>query len=152
MWASKRGNTTIIAEDFKIEGIISATGAVEIRGQIEGEINCTSLLVSRNAHIVGTITAEQVVVDGKVEGPIRGGEVTLKSNAQVFGDIACQSLVVEKGALIEGRLVHLRRSDEPSMLETAQKTELESDKSRRKLERGNAQPKVLLDESVDALH
>ena len=45
----------------------------------------TSLIVSPNAQIVGTSTAEKVVVDGKVEGPIQGGNVVLKSHANVVG-------------------------------------------------------------------
>jgi len=72
---------------------------VELNGQVEGEIHCTSLIVSRQAQVVGTIEAERVVVDGSVEGPIRGGQVILKSQAHVVGDIHHQSLAIEKGAL-----------------------------------------------------
>ena len=84
-------------------GSVTAEGLVEVNGQIEGEIHCTSLIVSRKAQVAGTITAERVVVDGKVEGPIQGGEVVLKSQANVVGDIHHQSLAIEKGAYFEGR-------------------------------------------------
>ena len=104
MFRSKRGGT-VIAEGLKIVGSVTAEGLVEVNGQIEGEIHCTSLIVSRKAQVAGTITAERVVVDGRVEGPIQGGEVVLKSQANVVGDIHHQSLAIEKGAYFEGRSV-----------------------------------------------
>jgi cytoskeletal protein CcmA (bactofilin family) len=108
MFASKKQNTTIIAEGLKIVGSVTADGLVEINGQVDGELHCTSLVVSRKAMIAGTIAAEHVIVDGKVEGPILGGDVVLKSQAHVVGDIACESVIIEKGAFIEGRLVRSR--------------------------------------------
>lgn len=38
---------TIIAEGLKIRGSVSAQGLVEVNGQIEGDVHCTSLFVSR---------------------------------------------------------------------------------------------------------
>jgi cytoskeletal protein CcmA (bactofilin family) len=105
MFASKKLNTTVIAEGLKIVGSVTADGLVEVNGHVDGELHCTSIVVTRNAIIAGTIAAEHVVVDGKVEGPILGGDVVLKSQAHVVGDIACQSVMIEKGAFIEGRLV-----------------------------------------------
>ena len=102
MFRSKRGGT-VIAEGLKIVGSVTAEGLVEVNGQIEGELYCTSLIVSRKAQVAGTIMAERVVVNGKVEGPIQGGEVVLKSQAHVVGDIHHQSLTIEKGAYFDGR-------------------------------------------------
>jgi cytoskeletal protein CcmA (bactofilin family) len=102
MFASRRRGT-VIAKGLKIVGSVTAEGLVEVNGQIEGELHCTSLMISRGAHVTGTIAAERVVVDGKVEGPIHGGEVVLKSQAHVVGDIHHQSLAIERGAYFEGR-------------------------------------------------
>jgi cytoskeletal protein CcmA (bactofilin family) len=74
MLASKQ-RRTVIAKGLKIVGRVTAEGLVEINGQIEGELHCTSLIVSRQAHVAGTIQAERVVVDGTVEGPIEGKSV-----------------------------------------------------------------------------
>ena len=57
MFASKdRG--TVIAKGLKIVGSVTAEGLIEINGQVDGEIHCTSLNISRGAHVSGTITAE----------------------------------------------------------------------------------------------
>jgi cytoskeletal protein CcmA (bactofilin family) len=117
MFASKQRGT-VIAEGLKIVGTVTAEGLVEVNGQIEGELRCTSLIVSRKAHVTGTIQAEQVVVDGKVEGPIQGGDVLLKSQANVVGDIHHQSLAIERGAFFDGRSVQIRGNGQtPEKLE-----------------------------------
>jgi cytoskeletal protein CcmA (bactofilin family) len=88
---------------------------VKVYGQIDGELQCASLIVSRRAQIKGKITAGKVVIDGKVEGPIEAVEVVLKSRAHVVGDIHHQSLDLEKGAYFEGRSmqVHGANGSEP---------------------------------------
>ena len=92
---------TIIAEGLRIKGSVSAEGLVEVNGQIEGDVHCTSLLISPKAVINGGVEADRVVVNGKVEGPIRGSEVALKSQ-HVVGDIQCQHLSIERGAYFDG--------------------------------------------------
>jgi cytoskeletal protein CcmA (bactofilin family) len=117
MFASKE-RRTVIAEGLKIVGRVTAEGLVEVNGQIEGELHCTSLLVSHKGHITGTIQAERVVVDGTVEGPIEGGSVVLKSRARVVGDIHHQSLAIERGAFFDGRSVQPRGNGQtPKKLE-----------------------------------
>jgi len=102
MFGSRCGGT-VIGNGLKIVGNVTAEDLVEVNGQIEGDVHCTSLIVSPKAQIVGSITAERVVVNGRVEGPIQGGEVELKSQAHVVGDIRHQSLTIEKGAYFDGR-------------------------------------------------
>ena len=117
MFASKERGT-VIAKGLKIVGSVTAEGLIEVNGQIEGEIHCTSLVVSRGAHVSGTIAAERVVVDGTVEGPIQAGEVILKSQAHVVGDIHHQSLSIEGGAYFDGRSKQTRaaKGREPDKL------------------------------------
>jgi cytoskeletal protein CcmA (bactofilin family) len=111
MFQSRRRGT-VIAKGLKIVGSVTAEGLVEVNGQIDGELHCTSLVISRGAHVNGTVAAERVVVDGEVEGPIQGVDVVLKSQAQVVGDIHHQSLAIEKGAYFEGRSIQVRRANE----------------------------------------
>jgi cytoskeletal protein CcmA (bactofilin family) len=105
MFGSRR-RRTVIAEGLKIVGSVTADGPVEVSGRFDGQLHCTSLIVSRKAHITGPIAADRLVVDGRVEGPIQGGEVVLKSHAHVVGDIRHQSLAIEKGAYFDGRSVN----------------------------------------------
>ena len=102
MFASKR-TSTVIAEGLRIIGNVSSDGAVQVNGQIDGDLNCTSITVLPKAFINGGVRARTVVVNGKVEGPIVGQDVVLKSQAFVTGDIEAQNLFIEPGAHFEGR-------------------------------------------------
>jgi cytoskeletal protein CcmA (bactofilin family) len=102
---------TIIAEGLKIVGSVTAEGLVEVNGHIEGDLHCTSLVVSPKASINGGIEADHVVVNGRVEGPIRGGAVVLKSHAHVVGDIQHNSLAIDAGAYFDGRSVRSPESN-----------------------------------------
>jgi cytoskeletal protein CcmA (bactofilin family) len=115
---SFRRSGTVIAEGLKIVGSVAADGLVEVNGQVDGDLNCTSLIVSPKARIKGCVKAKQVVVNGKVEGPIRGGAVTLKSKAVVVGDIETQSLAIERGAYFEGRSIRANGSNAQLALST----------------------------------
>ena len=105
MFFRRRHKGTIIEEGLKITGRVSAEGLVEINGRIEGDVHCTSLIISPKAAISGGIEADRILVKGRVDGPIRGGEVVLKSHAHVVGDIHHQRLCIERGAYFEGRSV-----------------------------------------------
>ena len=103
MFSLFRRRGTIIADGLKIVGSVTAEGLVEVNGHIEGDLHCSSLVVSSKASLIGGIEADHVVVNGRVEGPIRGGEVVLKSRAYVVGDIQHNSLAIESGAYFDGR-------------------------------------------------
>jgi cytoskeletal protein CcmA (bactofilin family) len=113
MFGSKQRGT-VIAKGLRIVGSVTAEGLVEVNGQIEGEIHCTSLVIASGAHINGVVAAERVVVDGTVEGPIEGGDVILKSQAHVVGDIHHRSLAIERGACFDGRSVQIRGNGQTS--------------------------------------
>jgi cytoskeletal protein CcmA (bactofilin family) len=122
---------TIIAEGLKIKGSVSAQGLVEVNGQIEGDVHCTSLFISPKAAINGGVEADRVIVNGSIEGPIRGSEVVLKSHAHVVGDIQCQHLSIERGAFFDGRSIcspqtNMRRAPEKLTARLRKQTELKA--------------------------
>jgi cytoskeletal protein CcmA (bactofilin family) len=136
MFASRQRGT-VIAKGLKIVGSVTAEGLVEVNGQIEGEVHCTSLVIARGAQINGSVAAERVVVSGNVEGPIHGGDVILKSEAHVVGDVHHRSLTVEGGAYFDGRSVQRKNGQFPekSIKEGANPRESLS----RRLERAEAE-------------
>lgn len=103
-----RRRGTIIGEGLKVVGKVTAEGLVKVYGQIDGDLQCTSLILGRKAHLNGAINARDVLIDGKVEGPIQAAKVVLKSRAHVVGDIHHQSLDIRKGAYFEGRSLRVQ--------------------------------------------
>lgn len=104
-WWRRRG--TVIGKSLRVLGKVTAEGLVKVYGQIEGELQCASLDVSREAEVLGAVTAEKVTVDGRVEGPIVASAVILKSHAYVIGDIHHESLAIGRGAVFEGRSIRI---------------------------------------------
>lgn len=107
-----RRRGTIIGKGLRVVGKVTAEGLVKVYGQIEGELQCATLILSRNAELRGAIKAGKVIIEGRVEGPIEGGNVVLKSRAHMIGDIHHQSLGIKKGAHFEGRSVQTHKANE----------------------------------------
>ena len=101
---------SIIGEDLTINGSVTSKGEIQVDGEIQGDINCGSLLLGDKSQVMGNVIAEDVVVRGRVVGSIRGLRVTLQAQSHVEGDIVHQSLAIEQGAYFEGKS---RRSDDP---------------------------------------
>ncbi len=101
---------SIIESDLKITGNVMSKGEIQVDGQIEGDIHCTSIIVGEEALIKGGIVSEDIVIRGRVVGSVRGTRVTLQANARVEGDVFHESLAIEQGALFEGKS---RRSADP---------------------------------------
>jgi cytoskeletal protein CcmA (bactofilin family) len=99
------GSNSNISSDLTIIGDVSSTGSVTLDGAIEGNIYCTSLIVTENGVVNGGIVANQeVTVLGKVMGTIRGRRVMLQASAKVEGDIFHQGIGIEMGTRYDGTL------------------------------------------------
>jgi cytoskeletal protein CcmA (bactofilin family) len=85
-----------------INGNLESDGAIEVDGQIQGDVRCAHLTVGRHAQVTGNITADEVVVRGKVTGVIRANRVILLDTAQVDSEILHKTLSIEEGASFEG--------------------------------------------------
>ncbi len=114
-----RMSPSIIGEDLTVTGNVLSRGEVQVDGQIQGDVHCSSLIVGEKAQITGGIVAEDVVVRGRVMGSVRGMRVTLQASSHVEGDVFHQSLAIEQGAYFEGKS---RRSEDP--IATAPKLEM----------------------------
>jgi cytoskeletal protein CcmA (bactofilin family) len=108
--ASSKMVPSIIGEDLSITGNVTSKGEIQVDGEIQGDINCGSLLLGDKSQVIGSVIAEDIVVRGRVVGSIRGLRVTLQAQSHVEGDIFHQSLAIEQGAYFEGKS---RRSDDP---------------------------------------
>ncbi|MGA7323696.1 MAG: polymer-forming cytoskeletal protein [Rhodomicrobium sp.] len=99
-----KGDSNINSE-LTIIGNVSSTGSVTLDGTIEGNIYCTSVIVTANGRVNGGIIANQeVTVQGQVTGTIRGRRVMLQSSAKVEGDIFHQGIGIEMGTRYDGTL------------------------------------------------
>ncbi len=106
-----------ISSDLTILGDLSTSGSVTIDGVIEGNIKCTSLIVTANGRVNGGVVAvHEVIVRGEVTGAIRCRCVTLQSSAKVEGDISYHRISIGMGARYAGRLRWMEDEQDSPML------------------------------------
>ena len=107
---SSTPRVSTIGEELTIIGNIVSKGELQLDGHIQGDIDCTSLVLAENGQLEGSAIAEEVVIQGRLIGSVRALRVTLQTKCHVEGDIFHQRLVIEEGAYFEG---NSRRSADP---------------------------------------
>ena len=115
---------SVITEGTSITGNMASTGSLDIRGNINGDVQCNGKLVvtgtingnSNSAEFfadaakvegevvsTGTITASSAVIAGAIKGDIDvQGPVVVDTSAVVMGNIKSRSVQINNGAVIEG--------------------------------------------------
>jgi cytoskeletal protein CcmA (bactofilin family) len=118
---------SVIADDLHIKGELTTNGDVELKGSVDGDITCRTLMVAEDARIEGSASAEKVVVRGSIDGTINGVRVTLTSSANVTGELNCKSLSIDEEAYFDGRsqrvedpLKEAKQKQESAAKETAE--------------------------------
>lgn len=112
-----RVGASIICSDVQIKGSIKSAGALQIDGQVEGDITSGDVTIGSTGQIIGEIKAETLRVKGKIVGSIRARKVELETGASVEGDIFHAALIIQPDANFEGQV---RREENP-LKETAPK-------------------------------
>ena len=102
---------SIIGHHLTVTGNVLSRGEVQVDGQIQGDVHCSSLIVGEKAQITGGIVAEDVVVRGRVMGSVRGNRVTLQASSHVEGDVFHKVFGDRTGSLFRGQVPPVRRPD-----------------------------------------
>jgi cytoskeletal protein CcmA (bactofilin family) len=103
---------SLIGATTRIEGNVFFSGGLRVDGAVRGNVAALldkpgTLVVSEHARIDGEVQAAHVVVNGTINGPVDAREtLELQSSSRVRGDVHYKSILLEKGAVIEGRLVY----------------------------------------------
>lgn len=102
----------VVARGMKVTGEIETEGRLDIEGEVQGEISASRVRLAERACVIGSITAEEVVVSGQMLGTIRGKRVLLEASSRVEADIFHESLVIEEGAEFQGRFFRSAKSSD----------------------------------------
>ncbi len=105
-----RVGASIICSDVQIKGSIKSAGALQIDGQVEGDVTSGDITIGSTGQIIGEIKAETLRVKGKIVGSIRSRKVELETGATVEGDIYHAALIIQPDASFEGQV---KREENP---------------------------------------
>jgi cytoskeletal protein CcmA (bactofilin family) len=98
----QESDVSSISSAITVVGKISGSGAVQVFGRVEGELQASTVLIYDGAEVEGNVVAEELTVGGRVKGTIHANRVKLNSTAEVHGDIFHRSLAIEENARFEG--------------------------------------------------
>lgn len=111
---------SLIGHGTRIEGDVSFSGGLRIDGEVIGNVRATdgqasTLVLSEQARVEGTIEVSHLVVNGTVAGPVFVSEyVELQAKSRVTGDVYYKTLEMHVGAIVEGKMVHQEKLALPS--------------------------------------
>jgi len=98
---------SIISADLRVVGNLHCSGDLQVKGNVEGDIQSRSVTIGEGAHVQGSVRADTVHISGSIKGQIEAPAVTIARTANVQGDIVHQTLAVEAGAFLDGNCRHL---------------------------------------------
>ena len=111
---SQKRIDSLIGAGTRIEGNVIFAGGLRVDGEIKGDVRtgegeAGTLVVSEQARIEGEIHVGHLVVNGTIVGPLHATElIELQPRSRVSGDVHYTALEMHLGAIVEGRLVHVR--------------------------------------------
>lgn len=104
--ASSSSTFSVIGADVTIRGDVIASTELHVDGNIEGDLQCASLVQGADSRIDGAVEAETARLAGQVIGSITARELVVLKSARIEGDVHYDALTIEQGAQVEGRLAH----------------------------------------------
>ena len=108
----QRGVETLIARNTSIEGTVKFTGILTIEGSVSGDIYAEKdkdsvVRITQNGKVTGEVRSPDVIINGHVTGDVHAsGQLVLASDAIVDGNVHYNLIEMEKGAQINGNMVH----------------------------------------------
>ena len=96
---------TVIGRNSRIKGDINTEGGLRLDGQVEGNIDVQSVLITGKESLVkGEIRCKEAILAGRIEGNIfASGAIEMQTGAALFGDIHCKHLLIQKDCFFEGK-------------------------------------------------
>lgn len=97
---------SVIGPDVTIVGNVTATADLHIDGQVEGDVQCGTLVQNAESRITGNLTAETARIAGSIDGRVSVRQLTVERGARITGDVEYEDISIENGATVDGHLHH----------------------------------------------
>ncbi|MBC6427933.1 MAG: polymer-forming cytoskeletal protein [Cellvibrionales bacterium] len=103
---------TLIARSCQIEGKLGFAGTLTIEGTVNGDVCVTaepdsSVRITLEGVVTGQVRAPTVIINGHVTGDVHASaQLVLAQDAVVDGNVYYHLIEMEKGAQINGQMIH----------------------------------------------
>lgn len=102
--AADKSSASLIGHDIVITGNIEALSDLQIEGQVNGDVRCSTLILGEHGAISGSVHAERVRVVGAIDGTVMVKDLAIEASGRVTGDVTYERLKIVNGGIIEGNM------------------------------------------------
>jgi cytoskeletal protein CcmA (bactofilin family) len=102
MGKKDRENLSIIDKELKIDGSISSTGKLIIKGQVTGTIDGDIVIIAEDGLVNSSLTkVSSLTIGGNFKGEVLATkELIILATGTCAGKVECQDLIVENGGIL----------------------------------------------------
>ncbi len=95
-------NLSIIDKELKIEGSISSSGKLIIKGQINGTIDGDEVIIAEDGRVTSSATkVSSITIGGNFQGEVSATkELIILATGTCAGKVECKDLIVENGGIL----------------------------------------------------
>ncbi len=95
-------NLSIIDKELKIEGSISSSGKLIIKGQINGTIEGDEVIIAEDGRVTSSATkVSSITIGGNFQGEVSATkELIILATGTCAGKVECKDLIVENGGIL----------------------------------------------------
>jgi len=106
VWKKKYKNLSIIDRELKIEGSISSTGKLIIKGHVIGKIEGDVVIIAQDGRVNSVATkVSSITIGGNFQGDLTASkELIVLSTGICAGKVTCKDLIVENGGILNAEV------------------------------------------------
>ena len=114
---------SLLSAGCRMLGNFQFVDGLRLDGSVQGDIlglpDAPSILViAESAEVVGSVTADHIIINGKVRGPVHARHMLeLQLKARISGDVIYKLLEMHKGASVDGKLCPMASGVMPGQIE-----------------------------------
>lgn len=99
-------NLSIIDKELKIDGSISSTGKLIIKGQVTGTIEGDAVIIAEDGIVNSSSTrVASITIGGRFQGEISASkELIILATGICAGKVECKDLIVENGGVLNAEV------------------------------------------------
>ena len=106
--ADKTKNISIVDKGLTVDGTLSTTGRLIVKGTIKGTLDGDVVIVSEDGAIYAETNVASITIGGVFEGNVKASrELVVLSTGKCTGKVECKDLVVESGGVLNAEVTCL---------------------------------------------
>lgn len=106
MGKKMKNNLSIIDKELKIDGSISSTGKLIIKGQVTGTIEGDVVIIAEDGDVNSSATkVSSLTIGGNFQGDVSASkELIILATGTCAGRVECKDLIVENGGILNAEV------------------------------------------------